>query len=182
VEKKQLIVIGGLVALIGVIAVVASRGGIAPNLSELPEYKILSIDKSVSALYNNESALWDKWGAGEINATEFSLKTRLAVGELNTFAVQIDPEKVPDEWKETYNNYKSYLLILRDAFQKSDEFAVLKARNNMTDVQEYYRQQQLSQMFKQASDSLQASKSAWPVTSRQSLPGVRGVPGFGGLP
>jgi len=176
VETKRLIVIGGIIAIIAAAAVVASREGIGPNLSGLPEYKILSLDKNVSALYDEEGNLWGKWGAGEINATEFSLKSQLSIGELNRYAEQIDPEKVPEEWKETYSNYKSYILILRDAFQKSHEFAVLKERGNLTDVEEYYRQQEISAMFQQASETLQASKSAWPVAARQNVPGFRGFP------
>ena len=159
-----------------VATVVAGRGGIGPNLSELPEYKILSIDKNVSSVYHEEGNLWDIWSVGESNATEFQLRSRLAGGEQNRYAERIVPEKVPEEWKEPYDNYKSYLLILRDAFQKSLEFAVLKERNNITDVQEYYEPQEISAMFKQNSETLQASKSAWPMSGRQSVPGFRGFP------
>ena len=57
VETKRLIAIGGVIAVIAIAAFIGSRGGIRSTLSDLPEYKILSINKIVTTLYDDEATL-----------------------------------------------------------------------------------------------------------------------------
>jgi len=176
VETKRLIAIGGVIAVIAIAAFIGSRGGIRSTLSDIPEYKILSINKNVTTLYDDEATLWENWISGQIGATEFASKSQFRVDQLTRFLVEIDPEKVPEEWKQAYDYYRSYVSILRDSFVKSQEYALAKERNNLTDDQDYYMQQQISGMVQQASDTLQASMSSWPVPRRGSL-----MPSFQGL-
>lgn len=170
--RNEKLIIG--VAVIAVIVVagytIISSGGLGSQLAELPEYKLLRINKEVTAIYDEEFNLWDKWSNGEISATEFSSRSQISVAKLNGYIEQVDPEKVPEEWKKAYDYYKSYILLLSDAFEKTHQFAIAKERGNLTAAEEYATQQEISFILQRAFETLDVSMQAWPVPPQSLMP------------